>query len=376
MILPLIAILTSALIATDSLEKPSPRARDSVLAELSETSAPELQAPVSELALNVAPYFGIPEFVDSVNATLVSGIVAYGFEPPLPEAIAYGYERKGDFAMANVARLAGDFLAYEDDRLGPSVELLLGKPYHSSQPSGLALSTEGSLAAAAAYFEGRGPFTPPDVAMFFDYLHRKFGLSWASSVVQSFSAYRDDPQFRDWQRMVIPGYASVSALLAAVRPQPWISPTNRDMLNALYCDLVPLRRDFFARVFWSSLQDGYDLTHAAIALEWAREQGCIGDVKLGDALRDAQVSRLLTQAAEKQIADDLFFEIVATLYYVGARDKVEERWLTRIVQAQLPDGGWAERPGSESNDHSTFLAYWALLEASHPDIPRVSMIPN
>lgn len=370
-----LAIWAAALLAAVPLDAPGFDAWHQTMPEPGLAASTAAAKKAERVARNAAPYFDQPEFRDSVLSTLTAGFVAYGFEEPLPEAVAVLYERAGDIAMANAARLGGDFLSGDGEAQAGAIAMLLEQAYESRAPRGLALDVEGNLAAAAAYFKGRGASVPPNVAVFFGFLARKFALDWARDVAHSFLARSAAPELRAWRRLIEPADVSAPELQSAVGHEPWVEPENRDMLNALYCDRVPLRHDFFARLFWMSARGGYDLTHAAIALAWAQEQGCIAQQGLGEALRAAQVSRMLTEADAKTVADDLFFELIAVLHYVGAGPQVEQRWLTRIVQAQRPDGSWAGIPGGGPSDHATFLAYWALLEAGRGDAPPAPMIP-
>ena len=139
---------------------------------------------------------------------------------------------------------------------------------------------------------------------------------------------------------------------------------------ALHCRTVPLAEDYPQRIaHWlDPAGDYYDPTHAALALQWALEQDCL------DA-GEEPVARLRALAIEQLVrfADgvprDQPIEAVAMLGYLGAGDRVERRWVDAIVAAQHGDGGWGDLPDEPSNDHTTILALWVLLEQTRPVHP-------
>lgn len=312
-----------------------------------------------EILKIVGDHPGQPED-ERVIGRLQAGFVRYGFEKALAQTLAYAYMRKGEPILAEAALFGGEYRGENLTASMPSSNGMAPKPV-------LTTSYSKNIDDAASYFKARGAYTQPSVGILFDYLGRKFGLNWQGPMIEGYLlGARNDYYLATLMRILDP---------QAVAPFEFDSDARAQvMFPALYCDQRPISPSFYARVFWDSVRGGYDLTHAVLALEWARENGCITGEREWAALREEQIRRMLAETEREAGDDDLFFERLAFLFYVGAGEWVKPDWVERVAKAQRTDGGWGQVLGEDSNDHASFLAFWVLLEAENPDAPDTPMI--
>ena len=222
----------------------------------------------------------------------------------------------------------------------------------------------------------------PAMLLILDFLARRFDSGW----MQAAAARVRTPSSATPCGAGEAGCESASARLSIRRlVDPSIRVTAADIASlaaaggskvdgftfaALHCSTVPLAEDYPQRIaHWlDPAGEDYDPPHAALALQWALERDCL------DASEEP-VARVRALAIEQlaRFADgiprDQPIEAVAMLGYLGARDRVERRWLDAIVAAQHEDGGWGDQPDEASNDHTTILALWVLLEQTRPVHP-------
>ena len=160
------------------------------------------------------------------------------------------------------------------------------------------------------------------------------------------------------------------------------SSVDRLTARALHCDRHPLPDAWLEALDAETERGSYALTHAALAGEWALENGCLSAAAIRPVRR--QQVELLEQlasqraelAAKRSASDDLWLEALAMLHYVGEPDRVPNVWIDAVLDAQQVDGGWAPHPvGMASHPHPTALALWVLLEYLHPNAPPAPMIP-
>jgi len=236
-----------------------------------------------------------------------------------------------------------------------------------------------------SYLRERGEQMDPTMLLILDFLARRFDIEWmhaAASRVRTpapaIPCAGDTASGADCE-----GPPARSSIRRLVDPSVRVTPAElADLANtfgntmdsfthlALHCRTVPLPADYPQRVeHWLDPAGGdYDPPHAALALQWAIEQDCL------DATREA-IGRLRARAIEELVrfADgvprDQPIEAVAMLGYLGARDRVQREWIETIVAAQRENGGWGDRPDEPSNDHTTILALWVLLEQTRPARP-------
>ena len=139
------------------------------------------------------------------------------------------------------------------------------------------------------------------------------------------------------------------------------SPTYERLIVAtLYCSA----RDAEAlihRIETVAARGGYDLTHAAIAFELARQRGCLVPA-VAKATRQRLVRHLTRAASSRGTVDDLAIERIAMFAFLGAplpREAVQV-----IAGAQQADGRWMDPLGRVPAWHTTMLAVWVMAAAS------------
>lgn len=155
-------------------------------------------------------------------------------------------------------------------------------------------------------------------------------------------------------------------------PEFAASPVNMVLVSALHCDRQPLGGNDLE--VWRELASagGYESTHVILAAATARELGCSSPEMEGivdDAV--AQVVADVETRSESGISparvDDLFLEQAAFLLWVGGPNVLAGEWLSAVLEAQLPDGGWPREQGEVTSDwHATMLGIWALSASLSP----------
>ncbi len=135
---------------------------------------------------------------------------------------------------------------------------------------------------------------------------------------------------------------------------------ERAIVAALYCTARD-SETLIRRVDTVAARGGYDLTHAAIAFELARQRGCLPPASAAAAR--LRFVRALTRAASNiAIVDDLAIERIAMLALLGAA--LPAGAIRAIASAQQSDGRWVDPAGRVPAWHPTMLAVWALAAAS------------
>jgi hypothetical protein len=134
--------------------------------------------------------------------------------------------------------------------------------------------------------------------------------------------------------------------------------------RALQCDRTELPETYLDDLKRAENEGGYALTHAAIALHWARANGCIDRRVYAEHVESQTVE--LVRIAEEAPVSDLGMEAIAALYLIGEGDRVQPAWVRNVIAGQNADGGWGVRTGRASTDHPSVLGLWVLLEASAP----------
>lgn len=226
---------------------------------------------------------------------------------------------------------------------------------------------------AETYLQERGTALDPAMVLILDYLDRRFALPWVRPAVARARELKDGCAEQ-------PG-ATPDACKASRIPDAFtrlIDPTARltpeqiaalpntlDMFTAtgLYCRTNGLPATFLQDVEGRLLKDDYDPPHAALGLQWAIEQGCLDPGTADVAAVRERVLDGLVEVAE-DVPQDRAIESVALLAYTGGWARVRRAWLQTIAGAQRKEGGWGEPGQALSNDHTTTLALWVLLEAT------------
>ncbi|MGH0028862.1 MAG: FG-GAP-like repeat-containing protein [Myxococcota bacterium] len=251
----------------------------------------------------------------------------------------------------------------------------------AARPGAVDADAEQALQDALAWFEREARPVDPSWAGLFAYYQRRFGLEVVDArgaPLHTATAARARPEVAAvFRRLVDPGAAVRPAVLASLEHE-----IDRMTAGALHCDRIPLPDDWKDTLAAAGRAGGYALTHAALAGQWARENGCDGH-EAAAALRPDQVEALLALVAERDTLagrfdtpTDLWLEALAMLAYLGAAERIPDDALADLLAARLPDGGWPLAPGGPSHPHPTALALWPLLERRTPPSPRVAWIPQ
>lgn len=246
----------------------------------------------------------------------------------------------------------------------------------SPVPVDVAPTGSDPISRATRYLSESNPADDASVSLILDYLRRRFALGGLSTQVAYGEELSRDTgnQLHLYRRIFDPNaklgnYPTPAD--AGIDPSQ-MAPVAYLPLIALHCDRWPLPADFDFALQAEVSKGGYFTTHALLALQWAREQGCAtGSPELVVSLRAG-----LVDIAQRQGADDLFAESLAMLYYGGFGDAVQPDWIATLRRSQRSDGSFPFG-GSETNPrHSTSLALWALCGADRLGDPKVTWIPD
>ena len=214
--------------------------------------------------------------------------------------------------------------------------------------------------------------TAPTNLMLLDFLQRKFDLEPRLAFRNT---YTRQGSAEDKALVAIYG-----RLIDAEAPSPGeveeAPAFIRNDLRALYCKKSRLPEDFLDRLERQSERGGYDLTHAALALQWACEQHYeFEDERKVEQLQARLVERLRRLVQKEGCTTDHALEAMAYLHYMGK--PVPAAWTETVVKAQQPDGGFSgtsPETDTASDPHSTLLGAWVLLEAEYPEAPSESIM--
>ncbi len=119
------------------------------------------------------------------------------------------------------------------------------------------------------------------------------------------------------------------------------------------------------------------LTHQLWALIHLRQRG--GEDKKLDELIEHLCDRLRSSLRFDVAVVDIYIQKVAFVLMAGLPEKINRRWIERIITNQRPDGGWNDkwlvftskrRPGfslhqSPGNQHATVQALWLLYQVKY-----------
>lgn len=218
---------------------------------------------------------------------------------------------------------------------------------------------EAALASGGAFAGDHLGDADPASLAFYDYLWRNWGLEQLSGAREAAQA------------MPRPDEGEQALFLRLVHPDdpfPEVEPGDAfpPMLWALHCDQEPPPPEFADRIADQVREGGaYDLSHAAYAIVWAGEIGCLAP-DLTD-LSAAIVDELVRELNAATVVDHDSLLLSVGLSYLGRADLVPQEWLATVLDAQRDDGGWAQDAGGdESSWHTTGVALWTLAAAVGP----------
>ena len=228
-------------------------------------------------------------------------------------------------------------------------------------------TADNAIAKAERYLRSEHDLRPDELAML-SYLDRKFGLPWVKEKLtpETIAALKAG-RWAPFMRLIERGYRPPPA---AIAQRPF--SIDKFTLIALYCDAYGLPGDYQDRLFDGLRGDVYWPTHAVLSAVWAHENGCV-DKPTWERWQPALYEALQRTLAAHPAVDDFFVESIALSYYAGVTGVAGKEALAQIIDAQRFTGGWpVDRRTPFSNNHTTILAFWSLLEARHPGHAQVN----
>ena len=227
-----------------------------------------------------------------------------------------------------------------------------------------------------------------------DFLQRKFGLPERYSIRTTFApecqTNADLRHNMPMGRLVNPSHVYAPNLPPWKEdPMSYVEEFQYFMQQALYCDRLGLRTEFFPTLRRRLIacrgrgqMTEYIVTHLALSLQWTIENNCTNQCENFEELRTALGDALEDIVNRNGPRCDVSYESMSFLYYMGFKGRVSKEWVDAVAAAQRPDGGWlwgsswVMRDESASDIHPTVLALWTLLEASLPEVSAVPWIQH
>lgn len=226
-----------------------------------------------------------------------------------------------------------------------------------------------------------------------DFLQRKFSLPERYSIRSTFAPEcRGNADLRHnmpMGRLVNPSHVFVPDLQPWKEGMPYVEEFQYFMQQALYCDRLGLRTEFFPTLRRRLAECGgkgqmteYIVTHLALSVQWTVENNCTHPCENFEELRAALGAALEDIVKRNGPRCDISYEAMSLLCYMGFKGLVSKEWVESVAAAQRPDGGWFwgsswVMPNESGSDiHPTVLALWTLLEASLPDVPPAPWIQH
>lgn len=248
------------------------------------------------------------------------------------------------------------------------------KEKRSLSDSGLAREASS---AAIGYLDKRGLDMDLQVYIVYKYLERKFEISSIS----------DDNLYQANLKAKARQFPKTKAFLRLLSPKMGISkrelkksndPIDEMTSKALYCDFLDLDSAYLNQIKQSAARGGYSLPHAALSIQWLKENQCFADTgPVYRGVKDTIAKHLVLAVDTASGLKDGEIECIAMLYYIGKGSLVQGHWIRLLMSQQLEDGGWPEKPSrSDALGHTTVLALWVLLEHLHPEKNGIAWIDS
>lgn len=244
--------------------------------------------------------------------------------------------------------------------------------------SGREAELDSSARSGHQWLLAQGAGLPPDIPLLLDYLRRRYGLDVPVEVAALVPEALDGEHrstFKVYSRLVDAGVVITAEDLAALTDE-----VDRITGPALACYEVALPERYMDVLGRAVALGRYERTHAVLALQWLREQGCIDDAeasRLSDLWADDLVKTVEHERGAGNGAGDLAVEAMAMLAYSGHAGRMDEAWIVDVLAAQHPDGSWPHGTSDTApSAHTTVLAVWVLTALAHPDAPPEPWIPG
>ena len=173
------------------------------------------------------------------------------------------------------------------------------------------------------------------------------------------------PALGPWRRFIEHGTRRTSLEPLSDRPT-----TEAVIARALHCDQTPVPANFgslLERYATGGGYEGYEVTHAALALKLLADNGCSLSPADARSVRSSVELGLIDLVRAWSSRRDVVYEALAIGQDLAGIRSLGDDVFSTLVAEQLPDGGWAPRQGSASAPHPTALAIWALLARLRPN---------
>jgi hypothetical protein len=226
------------------------------------------------------------------------------------------------------------------------------------------LKAEKAERGAISYLNKSSIGKSQNLVMIVEYLQRVYGMQSAvnaKKILKSPPVYDDEKEQMKFFAKLYGGHTAIGkndivAQKGLIKLMAWSINTELYKPDKEYSEML---------WSYSSVKDR-NLTHAALCLAWIKEQGAQKYVRDADSLERYQVAQLLALALEEGYSSDTGLEALAGLIRLGRSSLIRPEWIEKIIAAQLPDGGWPIlKQETISNDHTSLLADWILLDYLH-----------
>jgi hypothetical protein len=229
------------------------------------------------------------------------------------------------------------------------------------------VKAEKSERSAISYLNKSSIGKSQNLVMIVEYLQRAYGMQ---STLDAKKILKSPPVYDD-EKEQMKFFAKLYGAHTAINKNDIATQKGLIKLMAwsINTELYKLDKEY-SEMLWSySSAKDRNLTHAALCLAWIKEQGAQKYVRDADSLEKYQVPQLLALAMDEGYSSDTGLEALVGLIRLGHSSLIRPEWIEKIIAAQLPDGGWPIIKDEKiSNDHTSLLADWILLDYLHHGI--------
>lgn len=149
---------------------------------------------------------------------------------------------------------------------------------------------------------------------------------------------------------------------------------DRLTMPAAWCQAYALPLDFAGTLADARLEGGYAATHALMAMQFVRDNGCeapFGEDEIG-ATADGLGALFSSAAADGEPVSDLTLEAAALLRQLRPESAEPDVFLGQVLDAQRADGGWTAVDPMDW--HATALAVWYLNAVAYGASPEPLLV--